>query len=146
MTKRITPTITMRKADAKKWLNALRSGKYKQTTGTLEDNDFVDGARYCCLGVLQCELTGKVQDLDLPSLGWLKKHKIDVVIDQDSLNEEDINTKGKVLKTATVDIRLDPPIRKKNGENFDSVSALNDSGVFSFKKIANILDKRIKRV
>lgn len=29
------------------WLEALRSGEYKQTTGVLND-----GCRYCCLGVL----------------------------------------------------------------------------------------------
>lgn len=29
------------------WLNALRSGEYRQTTGTLKDTD-----GYCCLGVL----------------------------------------------------------------------------------------------
>jgi len=30
------------------WLKALRSGKYKQGTGTLETTD----GKYCCLGVL----------------------------------------------------------------------------------------------
>ncbi len=34
------------KRNAQKWANALRSGKYKQTTGTLQD---LKG--YCCLGV-----------------------------------------------------------------------------------------------
>lgn len=30
-----------------KWIDALRSGKYEQGTGSLEDN-----GKYCCLGVL----------------------------------------------------------------------------------------------
>lgn len=39
----------MKKAHAIKWINALRSGKYKQgDAGSLRDNN--DG--YCCLGVL----------------------------------------------------------------------------------------------
>lgn len=37
----------MKKKDAMKWINALRSGKYKQTKGAL----CRDGA-FCCLGVL----------------------------------------------------------------------------------------------
>lgn len=40
-----------------KWIAALRSGNYKQTTGVLKRE--TDGAvSYCCLGVL-CELASK---------------------------------------------------------------------------------------
>lgn len=45
-TKRLIPT----KAEAQKWANALRSGKFKQTHGTLQDEN-----GYCCLGVA-CEI------------------------------------------------------------------------------------------
>lgn len=38
------------KKDIKKWVEALRSGKYKQTKETLQDKE-----GYCCLGVA-CEL------------------------------------------------------------------------------------------
>ncbi len=40
----------MKPAIAKKWIEALRSGKYKQTKGTLKDE-----TGFCCLGVL-CDL------------------------------------------------------------------------------------------
>lgn len=53
--------------NAKKWVKALRSGKYKQTTGRLAR----EGA-YCCLGVA-CELAvkaGVIQDFE-PSDGEL---------------------------------------------------------------------------
>jgi hypothetical protein len=40
-------------AQAKLWVEALRSGEYKQTSGALKDE--FDG--YCCLGVL-CEISG----------------------------------------------------------------------------------------
>lgn len=46
----------MKKITKKKWINALRSGKYKQGDGSLyrcEDNEKF----YCCLGVL-CQVTG----------------------------------------------------------------------------------------
>ena len=36
----------------RKWIEALRSGKYRQTTGTLRDRD-----GFCCLGVL-CDISG----------------------------------------------------------------------------------------
>jgi hypothetical protein len=45
----------------KLWTDALRSGEYEQTTGTLHKINQVDGEEkhsYCCLGVL-CELAVK---------------------------------------------------------------------------------------
>lgn len=44
------------KANRRKWVEALRSGKYKQTTQVLHD-----GEGYCCLGVLAC-VAGKTPD------------------------------------------------------------------------------------
>jgi hypothetical protein len=41
----------MKKTVMKKWVSALRSGKYKQGTGRLRDSD----DQFCCLGVL-CDL------------------------------------------------------------------------------------------
>lgn len=42
----------MKASVAKRWVKALRSGKYKQGRGQLRSRD----GRYCCLGVL-CELS-----------------------------------------------------------------------------------------
>jgi hypothetical protein len=39
----------------KKWVKALRSGKFKQGTGTLKQYNRKGKAEHCCLGVL-CEL------------------------------------------------------------------------------------------
>lgn len=52
----------------KLWIDALRSGEYLQTTGTLRRNTS-DGPRYCCLGVA-CEVYQKhVGDLEVkPSI------------------------------------------------------------------------------
>lgn len=41
------------KANIRKWVNALRSGEYKQTTGVLQNEN-----GYCCLGVL-CDVAVK---------------------------------------------------------------------------------------
>ena len=145
MSKKVEKTIEMRDADATAWLDALRSGKYKQGTGTLCAKDWnINENRYCCLGVQQAVL-GKVQeDNCLPTLRWLKDHKIKVKI---ASNEGDVTRDGELTKgrNSTVDIVLNPPI--KSGTNkYGTVGQLNDSNRFTFKQIANILDKRIKRV
>lgn len=55
-----------------KWLEALRSGEYKQTQGALE----CDGS-YCCLGVLQMVAEGKVETvptrMDDGTISWESK-------------------------------------------------------------------------
>lgn len=48
-----------------KWLKALRSGKYQQTVGTLCDNK-----GYCCLGVLQKAVEGKVEEDEYSDSGF----------------------------------------------------------------------------
>lgn len=48
----------------KKWVSALRSGKYKKTTGALKKN-----GRYCCLGLLT-ELYIKEQGATNPNAKW----------------------------------------------------------------------------
>jgi hypothetical protein len=45
----------MKKEIAKKWVKALRSGKYKQGKGYLKQFTTKNEPRHCCLGVL-CEL------------------------------------------------------------------------------------------
>lgn len=43
----------MKQEFVKPWTDALRSGKYKQTTGVLQRNErSTRGAGFCCLGVL----------------------------------------------------------------------------------------------
>lgn len=49
--------MKLNKKQFKTWINALRSGKYKQTTGTLQDT-----AGYCCLG-LACKVLIKEEDI-----------------------------------------------------------------------------------
>ena len=45
----------MRKEVMKKWVKALRSGKFNQGTGTLKQYNSKGQPQHCCLGVL-CEL------------------------------------------------------------------------------------------
>lgn len=75
-------TIRMPAALADKWLEALRSGNYKQEQGGLcvESDDGPVG--YCCLGVLQLVADGDVERSfgvpnALPSVAWLNSHGVD---------------------------------------------------------------------
>ena len=45
--------VGLTKAQAQKWVTALRSGKYAQTRTVLCESDFAGNNSYCCLGVLR---------------------------------------------------------------------------------------------
>lgn len=135
--------MEMRAKDADTWLSALRSGKYAQGSGTLCHRNEYGELTYCCLGVQQAVL-GKVQEgKELPTLRWLQDHNIKIKV-HDSYGEVS-NGKLNYGRKSLVDIVLDPPV-KNAGNEYDSIGELNDSGKFSFKQIAKILDKRIKRI
>lgn len=73
MTKPVEKTIHMTKRQWEKWDKALRSGKIKQTTSCLIDQD---GAM-CCLGVLEHALEGKVEaDEGYPTRDFLDRNNI----------------------------------------------------------------------
>lgn len=77
-------TIRMPKAKLKLWLDVLRlpANQKLQGTGALfnggPDPYEDERAGYCCLGALQCAVTGGKVDIhaDLPSKKWLKKEGI----------------------------------------------------------------------
>jgi hypothetical protein len=104
--------------NAKKWVRALRSGKYKKTIGQLAEN-----GRFCCLGVA-CELAmqdglisgyaGTDGGLEYDVKEWL------------GLNDE----LGAFDKDKNVD-----------GKPCHSLADLNDSG-WSFRKIADLIEKQ----
>lgn len=58
----------------KRWVRALRSGRYRQTTGKLRARNKAGNAtnNFCCLGVL-CDLYAQ----DHPEAGWVAKKNDD---------------------------------------------------------------------
>ena len=65
-------TIFMSRENGEKWLAALRSGEYEQGKGCLYSS-----GKYCCLGVLEQVVSGKVEDRrPIPSYTWLEANKI----------------------------------------------------------------------
>ena len=71
--------MRMKAEDKAKWLESLRSGEYEQIDGTL----CRDG-KYCCLGVLEVILDGRVEEkaegvaLGSPTCDFLDRHSIEI--------------------------------------------------------------------
>jgi len=62
----------MKKAMAQRWVNALRSGEYKQGSGKLRTNDGAGNFSYCCLGVLREVENLGGHDYHYLSSSWVK--------------------------------------------------------------------------
>ncbi len=100
----------------RKWLQALRSGRYKQTTGRLRrDCDSNGKYTYCCLGVL-CNIINRK--------GWENKLKFHYKNDSDNYN---------LPENLVFDLKLD--IAK-----LEMIIKKNDGGS-TFEEIAKIIEK-----
>lgn len=122
-----------------KWVRALRSGEYKQTTGVLRRTDTPGLDGYCCLGVL-CDLAGVtwVQDEDGD---WTAMYS----------NEDGTDCEGGVLPdTLAIEVfgetynAQDPQVKifidDRNEKK--TLSALNDQG-YTFADIANLIEEQL---
>jgi hypothetical protein len=113
-----------------KWVDALRSGNYKQGWNYLRQGD-----RYCCLGV-GCEVLelkrGEVKGGACYAYG---ADRGDVSLSPIELREElKIDGSGS-FKTAVI----------KKGIEHLTLTALNDSGNFTFLQIADIIEEKFKQ-
>ena len=109
----------MKKSIAMKWVEALRSGKYKQGTGELHNKK---ENTYCCLGVL-CAINGIIINEDNSSL-------IDRIDDREVLGIHTSN--GTFLGD--------------DGMFNTSLDSLNDSGNYTFDEIADIIQTIYKEL
>ena len=129
----------MKKEIKKKWVKALRSGKYKQGRGELREED-----RFCCLGVL----------CDLSKLGeWEEYNRMDHsfhYLIEGQPYEEDADgclpnagylpkpvAEWAGMKTVKGQLKNNSRYTHKIG---NTLALLNDSGK-SFKEIADIIEK-----
>lgn len=125
----------------KKWVKALRSGKFKQGTGTLKQYNSKGQVKYCCLGVL-CELYNQEMK---------KKKKKTLPETTEDYNSQFVDW-SKCTKFGDKAFDLPKEVMKWSGvETSDgylwyvlyalpSLSLLNDAGK-KFKTIANIIEK-----
>ena len=110
----------------KKWVAALRSGKYKQTKGRLrEDNGF------CCLGVL-CNLHAEAH----PKFAAKQSSKYHY--------DDNEGLPPKVV-TEWAGISSDTGFFVDNYGQYFELTVLNDQGK-SFKQIADIIEANYKEL
>jgi hypothetical protein len=109
----MTLTLEQMKKNRRLWVEALRSGKYKQGTGRLRSAD----NKYCCLGVLST----------IAKCKWMK-HKSSYSV-------------GSEYHNATDKARNFVGLRGIGGEFFNGEALwdLNDSGT-TFSEIADIIE------
>lgn len=105
----------MKKEIADRWIEALESGEYKQTTGALRNSK-----GFCCLGVL-CDLAHK------EGLIGVRTYSSDVFQYDDSCS---------ILPKS---VRIWAGMADANGQllNGTYLTQLNDERGYSFKDIAN---------
>ena len=115
-----------------KWLTALRSGEYLQGEGRLFNSQ---DTSYCCLGVL-CDVSGVGQWDDRAyyvveddSSGWLLPNDmaLDIFGATTMHGEEYANQDGTL------------PFKEREGLTV-TLTALNDSGEFTFDQIADVIE------
>lgn len=116
------------------WVNALRSGKYTQTTGWLHNS-----YGYCCLGVL-CDLY--IQEAPLERT-WTKLHPDGCEVHKCSLHGSLDLLPSSVKKWAELETS-DPVITivVNDKETKNTLSELNDFGN-DFVKIAELIENQL---
>lgn len=128
----------------KKWVKALRSGKFKQGTGTLKQFNSKGQAQHCCLGVL-CELYN--QDMKKNK----KKTLPEKIYDNDSDFSHGYCRFGGKKEDLPKEVMKWSGIISSIGRfrdakfNSDTLADLNDIGR-KFKTIANIIEKNYKNL
>lgn len=112
--------------NAKKWVAALRSGKYKPTMIVLRADDPFDGFNHCALGVL-CEISG---------LGnWERVKEWTIVPEYSYLGESEYLPES-VMEWAG--------LRTRNGrcltdDGWKDLAFFNSVG-FTFKRMADLIE------
>ena len=114
------------------WLNALRSGEYKQGTGCLREGD-----KYCILGVL-CDLYVK----QVHEVEWdAGKERFSLYGNGSSLPDQVSRWAGlgdnRLPRNPYVDIKREGLL-----EGRQPLAALNDEG-WSFEEIADLIEEHL---
>lgn len=127
----------MKKDIAKKWGEALRSGKYKQGKAYLKQVCYNGQVHHCCLGVL-CELYNDTMKKN-------RKKTLSTQISSTKLATDCFTFDGKVGELPSVVMEW-AGINSSLG-NFEiySLASLNDIGS-TFESIADIIEKNVENL
>jgi hypothetical protein len=127
----------MKKAVMKKWVAALRSGKYKRGSGWLRKR--LNGQdRFCCLGVL-CDISKKVTWVDNNFQNNTYLASAERYTDEDA----------QILPYAVKEwagMGSDSGWWDDGSPNVRGLDVINDSGKYSFAKIADIIEKNWEKL
>ena len=122
----------------KKWIEALRSGKYEQGRGWLKTQDNITKTeQFCCLGVL-CDLHQQVTKTswDIPHLvGKESSIWSHSYMGLDSFLPSSVQTWAEVTAS-------NPTVLNPVTEDYSSLVYLNDMGT-TFSEIADIIEKNL---
>lgn len=124
----------MRKELKDRWIAALRSDKFPQTTCALHTQE-----GYCCLGVAAAifaeELGIEVKELEAPEA-------LQACTTYDGIADVLLEKLSKLLEMP-VDGTLPTPVSLEGWTYpFKNLMALNDDARFTFKQIADIIDEQ----
>lgn len=135
----------MRKEIAKKWIKALRSGKYKQGQDYLKQYNSKGEPRHCCLGVL-CELYNNTMKKNHKKTLYTKD------IDHHDIKVTLFDTYDGVLPTVVKkwagmsDVVGNFSVIEKDGSFKDySLTEMNDAGK-KFGTIADMIEKNMENI
>lgn len=132
------------------WVRALRSGKYKQGDSALRSATIDNEIRFCCLGVA-CDLFKKME----PQFEacFTKGHGFRVTNGGGSRSHASYlppvvrHWLGLANRQGKFDESVKTKIHFRRGyvdDTCDSLVELNDSGVASFKRIAQVIEREPK--
>lgn len=138
------------KRNRKAWLEALRSGNYKQTKGKLRSRN----KAFCCLGVA-CELAGMPNVYKDGEYTYADPEALEAFKKDDGWNSIDLpedyyhrySASGlpkagqEWLGVKSDGPRLAKPVEVKPGVTEDSLIELNDTYGWSFAQIADAIEK-----
>lgn len=130
---------------AKKWVKALRSGKYKQGTERLHAR--IEGLKdeFCCLGVL-CDIAVQEGVIPAPTVDSGESFPTLTVYEYGKRSKTSGVLPPAVVKWAGMD-NSNPNIAKVIESEYPEApypvefSSLNDEYDYSFKKIATLIEK-----
>jgi len=135
----------MKKDIAKKWIKALRSGKYKQGKGYLKQFNDKNEPRHCCLGVL-CELYNDTMKQNHKKT--LYTEEMEDAVTGTSFVRFDLVDGGlpkAVRKWADIETSLGIFVVDIEYDIEECLADLNDSGK-KFSTIANIIEKNVENL
>lgn len=124
------PILEMTRDEARQaWLSALRSGTRKQAKARLRVED-----SFCCLGVV-CDMDVEAGGSKWQTVGPIWEH----CIPKSGGSRSDLSVLNSAL--------LPPQFQRHLGlldEDVRFLAALNDSGEYTFKQIADLLERIFK--